>query len=105
MALNVDPNDMKRRVDRFTEQAGKLRTATGKTRQAMTARLTEQARDLDRDRRHLAAQLNTQHEWLFAHPEHPQFRAFEDQWMESLTVYEQASDALAGFAVTLEIAA
>jgi hypothetical protein len=105
VAVTIDPNDLKRRIDRFTEQTGKLRSATGKTRQVMTARLTEQAGALNRDRTALAAQLNTQHEWLFANPEHPQFRAFEDRWLVSLTVYEQASDALAGFAVTLEIAA
>lgn len=105
MAVTINPDDLKRRVDRFTEQAGKLRTATGKTKQVMTARLTEQARELDTERRQLADQLNTQHEWLFANPAHPQFTAFEDRWLASLTVYEQASDALAGFAVTLEIAA
>ena len=44
----------------------------------------------------LAAQLNTQHEWLFAHREHQRFTWFEAQWLNDLDHYEAACDVLAG---------
>jgi muconolactone delta-isomerase len=44
----------------------------------------------------LAAQLNTQHEWLFANEGHPRFIDFENQWLSDLHHYEAACDVLAG---------
>lgn len=57
------------------------------------------------ENRQLAAQLETQLEWLYTHPDHPRFGEYESAWLTDLLHYEAACDVLAGVAGQQEIAA
>lgn len=101
----IDSQRIAAQASRFRANVDDVRRLSGKTKRAAEIALSAQAGDLNAAATALAARLNTQHEWLFAHPEHTRFREFESRWLIDLAIYQAAIDALHSFSVTLEIAA